>query len=209
MAVGEESCSGCARLLRKSSSAAGTVFIPKQIDDPIVRVGVLLNPDGTGFLRGSAADGTHPCVGLERTFHASPEFHFDPAVAGTPSEQRVHFAESMAYGHVANYDAYVDSLGFGAYDFSTLFPVVRAPGNDFDSTELYSGPGAVVLLVTFGEFIAKLDDSALPRDEFESGHAVGAKATLEPLTIRNGADEVLETLTGPNIPGWREWVLGD
>ena len=91
------------------ADGSGAVYIPNSIDDPALHPVVLSDLDGSGFLRGPAADVTNALI--PRAQSNTLDFNYSPA---TPGASRIHFAETMAYYHMSTYDRYVESLGFGA-----------------------------------------------------------------------------------------------
>lgn len=94
------------------ANGTGQVYIPNEIDEPVLQQTVLRHLDGSGFLRGSFADVINSVTA--RAFEASGDFVFDPAQVG---DSRVHFAETMAYYHVTDYNAYVSTLGYSVVQF--------------------------------------------------------------------------------------------
>jgi hypothetical protein len=85
----------------------GTVYIPNPIDDPAMHSVTLTDLDGSGYLRGASADVTNSLA--PRAYNSALQFDYDPS---GPSEDRVHFAETMAYYYITEYNQYVQSLGF-------------------------------------------------------------------------------------------------
>lgn len=98
--------------------------------------------------------------------------------------------------------------GLGSYDFSTSFPVVRDPGNDFDGLLVYSSPGAASLAVQFDQFVTKLDDSPYTTP-ISPEPGVDEKNTVDELIILDGADNVIGTFTGRQLQGAMVVVPGD
>ncbi len=98
--------------------------------------------------------------------------------------------------------------GVGDYDFSTSFPMVRDPGNDYDGLEEYAMTGAAALAITFDEFVTKLDDSGFTTDR--SPHqGMDEKSTVDLLTILDAADTVIGTFTGRELQGATVIVPGE
>jgi len=101
----------CVGSIALGAEGLGSVYVPNAIDDPAVYAVVLTDLDGTGFLRGLAADVTNA-----RTVRAASgdlDFRYDP---NGSLEERIHFAETMAYYHVTSFRHYVQSLGFDGID---------------------------------------------------------------------------------------------
>jgi hypothetical protein len=118
-------------------------------------------------------------------------------------------SDAALYGgaHEAEIRQALAAHGIGTYDFSTLFPMVRDPGNNYDGWQTYSAPGAPALKITFDEFITRLDDLPYSTDEFPDPG--DAKATADLLAILDGADNVIGTFTGRQLQGATITVPGD
>lgn len=119
-------------------------------------------------------------------------------------------SDAALYGgaHEAEIRQAFAAHGIGTYDFSTLFPMVRDPGDNYDDLKEYSYPGgASALKITFDEFITRLDDLPYSIDEFPGPD--DAKATADWLTILDGADNVIGTFTGRQLQGATITVPGD
>jgi len=102
-------------------AGVGDVYIPNAIDDPALHSVAVNRLDGSGFLRGDYADVDNSLT--TRAFSASADFTFDPTVAGDP---RLHFAETMAYYHITDFNEYVSTLGYAAAQFSIPVTVFAA-----------------------------------------------------------------------------------
>jgi len=98
--------------------------------------------------------------------------------------------------------------GIGTFDFSTPYPMVWDPGNDYDGMETYTDPGAHALSITFDEFVTKLDNSPFTKDESPI-LGVDEKSTTDLLTILDGSDTLVGTFTGRELQGATVIVPGD
>ena len=110
-----------------ADTGTGYAYIPNAVDDPVIHQVSLLNLDGTGLLRGRAADVSNPFV--PRANVPSLVFAYDPE---SGLEQRIHFAETMTYYHMAAYDRYLCGLGLGAATYTV-------PATVFNGTPLGHG----------------------------------------------------------------------
>jgi len=101
--------------------------------------------------------------------------------------------------------------GIGEYDFSTPFPMVHNPGNNYDdenSMPSWTVNGAAELAITFDKFVTKLDDAWFTSDMApEAGD--GEKSTVDYLEILDGDGTVIGTYTGRELQGQPVVVPGD
>ena len=115
----------CALLCSVPASLAdegvGTVHVPNSIDDGNLYSVALPDLDGSGFLRGTAADVTNSLTG--RAHSDTLEFNYDPTAGG---ESRIHFVETMVYYHMSATKAHVASLGLPVPDFQMAATVYAA-----------------------------------------------------------------------------------
>ena len=105
----------------------------------------------------------------------------------------------------------VEKEGSPEYDFETGFPMVRNPGDDYDDwddMQSYEVSGATELLVTFDEFVTKLDDAWFTQDVGPK-RGIYEKATVDYLEILDGDNTVLDTYTGRELQGRTITVPGD
>lgn len=102
-------------------AGVGDVYVPNEFDDAALHSVTLNHLDGSGFLRGDFADVGNSLI--SRAFNASADFTYDPEVAG---DQRIHFAETMAYYHITAFNDYVSTLGFSAAQFAIPVTVFAA-----------------------------------------------------------------------------------
>ena len=98
--------------------------------------------------------------------------------------------------------------GIGTYDFSTPFPMVREPGNDYEGVETYSLPGATVLAVTFDQFVTKLDDAGFTKDRYPRP-GFDEKSTTDYLELMDALGTVVGAFTGRELQGTTVVVPGD
>ena len=112
---------GCFAMPLWAATGTGQVYIPNQFDDPALQPVVLTGLDASGFLRGTVADVTNSLT--NRAFSAVGDFTFDPNVQGDP---RIHFAETMAYHHVTDFNNHVATLGFTTAQFPLPIVVFAA-----------------------------------------------------------------------------------
>gem|GEM_PF-3976989 len=100
--------------------------------------------------------------------------------------------------------------GVGSYDFSTPFPMVRDPGNDYDDGDampLWTVSDADALAVTFDQFVTKLED--LPYLTDFGPYLEATKTTVDYLEILDGDNTVIGTYTGRELQGQTITVPGD
>ena len=104
---------------------SGSVYVPNSIEDPSLHAVTLTHLDGSGYLRGDAADVTNSLT--DRAYAGTLAFNYDPA--SLLVEDRTHFAETMAYYHMTDYYNYVRNLGFNQVNFpvSTVVFAARCP----------------------------------------------------------------------------------
>ena len=101
--------------------------------------------------------------------------------------------------------------GIGECDFSTPFPMVRNPGNNYDdenSVPSWTVNGAAELAVAFDKFVTKLDDAEFTTDIApEAGD--DEKSTVDYLEILDADGIVIGTYTGRELQGQTVVVPGD
>ena len=107
----------------RGAQGIGNVFLPNSLDDPTCYTEVLEDLDGSGYLRGSAADVDNPMI--SRAYSPALDFRYEPR---WPGADRIYFAETMAYYHVTAYQAYAAGLGFTLAD---QIPVTVFNGEPF------------------------------------------------------------------------------
>jgi hypothetical protein len=98
--------------------------------------------------------------------------------------------------------------GIGTYNFSTPYPMVLYPGNNYNGTQSYTVHGAQEVAVTFDQFVTKLDDASFTTDESPQA-GIDVKSTVDYLQLLDGAGDVIGTYTGRELEGQTIRVPGD
>jgi len=159
----------------------GNVYVPNCVDDPAVHAVVLTDLDGTGLLRGLGADVTNPRT--VRAANGDLDFRYDP---NGFLEERIHFAETMAYYHVTTFRRYVEALGFEGID-------------------------PVSVVVYNAEKFGSMWTPILPSAYDSTTHTVSLAASMRlvssdamdgDLIIHEYAHALQHQLRGGNAPGW-------
>jgi hypothetical protein len=119
-------------------------------------------------------------------------------------------ADANLYGsaHESELRQALAAHGIGTFDFSTPFPKVLNPGDNYDGVQSRTIPGAPAMVVTFDKFITKLDNLGFTTDELPNPVA-DAKSTSDWLTILDGSDNVIGRFTGRQLQGATMIVPGD
>ncbi len=98
--------------------------------------------------------------------------------------------------------------GIGTYNFSTPYPMVMYPGNNYNGLQSRTILGAKEVAVTFDQFVTKLDDASFTTDVCPDAVA-NYKSTVDYLQILDGAGDVIGTYTGTELEGQTIRVPGN
>ena len=171
----------CAFILLCIISAAngaegtGNVYLENPISDPNGYWSVTLSDlDGSGFLRGDAADVTNPFPFVGRAFSSTLDFSYVP---GASMIDKIHFAETMGYYHTAEYHDYLADLGFGGLGGSVAIDVFNAELFGVQWKPIASGYDPETGRISLGSSADLTDSDAMDADVIihEYAHAIQHK----------------------------------